>query len=180
MLSATISLDCVGFDQSLKNTRWVDLDFDSFNSLEGKVEDYEALTDSKFDIQANLDMGLLNMLRKDYAEVQVGSLTIGFSSVVTPLESLLTLDLEDLDRFISNKSAVVVLSFNTKPEPKRQILVYTRDTQLLERISAKLEEDTTLDTSPIEISIPNSKAYNQRNVGPSRKYILPLIRNALS
>lgn len=96
MLSATIVLDSVGFDIALKDTRWVSLDLESFRSLEGSLEDYALLSEAKFDVEANLGMGLMNMLRKDCAEICVAGRTVIFSSVVVPLERLLELDVSAL------------------------------------------------------------------------------------
>lgn len=165
--------------------RWVDADFENFKALGGSFDSYHQLNAVKFDVSANLSMGLLNMLRKDYAEVRVNEQTIGFSTVVVPLESFLDLDLSALVRskqaaFSTDKDALVVLSFNTQPEPKRQILIYSETPALLNSISSIIQTDSQLEASPNLLDIPHSRAFNQQNPGPSRKYVLPLIRSALA
>ncbi|NXW07903.1 PRUN1 Exopolyphosphatase, partial [Fregetta grallaria] len=189
LLHGTILLDCVNLSPAAgkvtaRDVACVSLLEARFPELPARDAVFEALQAAKFDVSG---LTTEQMLRKDLKVLSGDELLLAISAVYVDLETFLRRPglLQDLDAFCQARGyaglVAMMISFNERNEPSRQLAVYSRRETLQSAVCRALEEATAPSLPPPPLPSPWScvGAYAQGNASPPRKKVLPILRAAL-
>jgi len=136
------------------------------------------------------DIGTLSagdLLRKDYKQIEVNGIVVGFASVVAPLATFFQKpDAEEAHLKLCARlklDALVVMTTCHSPTFSRELLVYiASENTKLSSVVPSLVSDGGLELTPLEPGRlwPTAQAFNQGATKKSRKVVLPLISDLLS
>ncbi|KAF1598424.1 Exopolyphosphatase PRUNE1, partial [Eudyptes moseleyi] len=185
----TILLDCVNLSPAAgkvtpRDVACVSLLEERFPELPARDTIFEALQAAKFDVSG---LTTEQMLRKDLKVLSGDELLLAISTIYVDLETFLRRPdlLQDLDAFCQAQGYVglvaMMISFNERNEPSRQLAVYSRRETLRSVVCQALEEATTpsLHLQPLPSPWSCVSTYAQGNALASRKKVLPVLRAAL-
>ncbi len=143
---------------------------------------FEKLQFEKFNVSS---LGSYDLLRKDYKEWNLGGKMCGIGSVLMPVSDWFKKDraiVASFEKYRNERSLDVLLAMNafTDPEFTRNFVVYVPDSGLRKKLVAFLENSDLglerLDTSGIK-DPEKIDAYNQKNLGISRKKLQPMLKD---
>ncbi|NWW96205.1 PRUN1 Exopolyphosphatase, partial [Rhynochetos jubatus] len=189
LLHGTILLDCVNLSPAAgkvtpRDVACVSLLEESFPELPPRDTVFQALQAAKFDVSG---LTTEQMLRKDLKVVSGGELLLATSAIYVDLETFLRRPglLQDLDAFCRARGyaglVAMMISFNERNEPSRQLAVYSRHETLRGAVCRALEKVTepALQLQPLPSPWSCVGTYGQGNAAASRKKVLPILRAAL-
>lgn len=126
----------------------------------------------------------VDLLRRDYKELEFSAGRIGFSSMPNPLASVLERAdfIADMRKYIADHQLQFLL-FNTAfslPDGalQRELMVYRGGAQqgLMDKLLHHLEKsDLNLAPHPKSPADPHMRVYVQRNLSASRKQLVPIV-----
>ena len=171
MLS-TILIDTQGFEPKLFANRWVDDDRTAFEFLrsshfadEGAAEAaarYRELEDVKFDAKMNTDLGLQQLLVKDYKSFEYKAGRFGYSVFLVSFDSLFAAFGEDglaqqIAQFVAQQGLAGLFLLHcyknaNGPQLDREFLLLLGDAPSAQQLTAKIE--SSLDVTQKEIPVP--------------------------
>jgi len=175
----TILLDTVNLDPEAKRVTPRD-DAAAQKLLEIAQADRKALFDSlqfeKFNVAA---LSSRDILRKDYKQYRMGSLTVGMSSALLPLTDWIKKD-STLDANFASYCAeckldvLLVMSAYTAPDFKRELAVHANDPALRVRL-VEFMNQSGLGLTRLVDSIGKTDFFAQADLSQSRKKLQPLL-----
>ncbi len=184
LLLGTILLDTVNLDIQAGRVKPED-EKAALALIEKKGIDREGLFEKlqfeKFNVSS---LGSYDLLRKDYKEWNLGGKMCGIGSVLMPVNDWFKKDpdiVASFEKYRRERSLDVLLAMNafTEPEFTRNLVVYVPDSGLREKLVSFLERSDLglerLDTAGIK-GAEKIDAYNQKNLGVSRKKLQPLLK----
>jgi exopolyphosphatase len=145
---------------------------------------FERLQFEKFNVAA---LDTADLLRKDYKAFRLGDVRCGIASVLLPVKQWLDKDpdlAESLAAFARTQGLDLLLAMNayTDPEFRRELVVWTEDEALRERVLAFLRA-SDLGLAAIDDAraprTPEVVLFEQANVAYSRKKLQPLLQKLL-
>ncbi|KAM6968118.1 exopolyphosphatase PRUNE1 [Aplochiton taeniatus] len=187
LLYGTIVLDCVNMSLEAgkvtpKDSQYTALLEARFPSLPPGGALFQSLQDAKFDVSG---LTTEQMLLKDMKAASGGDLDLAISVLYMTLEEFLqraALE-EELEAFCQRKHysvlLVMTISFSDQQEPFRQLAVYSATDLYRVELSGVLEQNPSLNLSPISCPHPHITAYLQGNRLASRKKLLPIVKDFL-
>ncbi|KAK3704626.1 Exopolyphosphatase [Vermiconidia calcicola] len=154
---------------------------------------FAEISDAKSDLS---DVNLEEILRKDYKQWDDGGLALGISSVVQPIEYLLTNKLDSLANFVPallNYAKgrkldlfAVMTAHNASDTFERQLLLLTveegKAVEVAEKFANENSKELQLEESDVEIDGSKAvwmKTWEQKDLAASRKKVAPLLREAM-
>ena len=185
LLLGTILLDTVNLDPEAGRVKAEDEK--AALALIGKLglnrkELFDKLQYEKFNVSS---LGSYDLLRKDYKEWKLGAVMCGIGSVLLPVGDWLKKDADIVgafEKYRKERNLDVLLSMNafTQPGFTRNLVVYVPDEKLRSDLVGFLEA-SDLGLEKIDVSGVKDgallDAYNQKNLGISRKKLQPLLKD---
>ncbi|CAD8113203.1 unnamed protein product [Paramecium primaurelia] len=179
LIMKTILIDTFNFQQNQYQIRWVQKDkeiFDlchSFNPQFDAKQEYQHLTDLKYDVKLNLQLSLKQQLLKDYKKFY----TIGYSVIFIKLQDLMQKYPEDqlineFNQFMIKeecKSLIIFFVHLQNDQIQRSMIIYGEYQQKI------LQQLTQLKFELQQSPISNSLLLKDIDNIYSRKIIEPLI-----
>lgn len=183
LLLGTILLDTVNLDPTAK--RATERDAAAVSRLAAVVKEdtgklFEKLQAEKFNV-ASLDSN--DLLRKDYKQWKMGNAAVGVSSVLMPVAAWLKKDarLETAFREYTRKHGLdllIAMNASTHPVFHREMIVYTGDRDLMDRLPVFLNTHglgLTRHSLTPPVKSDSLAVYDQDNEAYSRKKLQPLL-----
>ncbi|XP_026541733.1 exopolyphosphatase PRUNE1 [Notechis scutatus] len=189
LLYGTILLDCVNLAVEAGKVTPRDACCISrlesmFSELQPRNRVFDALQRAKFDVSG---LTTEQMLRKDLKSLVSKAATVALSALYMSLQDFLHrpgLE-QDLATFCHQKGfgllIAMAISFGDHKKPFRELAVYSPQAAFQEAVCQALEGSTnpSLGLSRLETPCPAIRAYQQGNIGASRKKLLPIVQEFL-
>lgn len=187
LLAGTILLDTVNLDQAAGRVTPKDkVIVSDLIPRAGKSQQvlFDRLQFEKFNVAS---LSTFDLLRKDYKEYSAGSVRFGMSSVLLSLKSWEKKDSklpEELKRYAVSRKLSLLFVMNAYTEPKftRELVIYSPDTALFQKVDGFLK---TSDLGLSSLSAPAGRTtgnfgwFAQANQSYSRKKLQPAIQQFL-
>jgi exopolyphosphatase len=185
LLLGTILLDTVNLDPEAQRATEKDINtVETLLSITGvdRKQLFDDLQREKFNVSA---LDTPDLLRKDYKEWKLGSVTLGIASVLLPITDWVAKDSSlpaSMGAYAKERSLDVLISMNayTAPAFTRELAVYCENEELRNRLLSFLMES---ELQLKEITASGSEAasyYHQGHLGYSRKKLQPLLSDFFS
>lgn len=149
--SAAILIDTENFKPSLKGTKWSNIDEDVFMKINRTIVNdyYNLLINLKTDRNANIELGLDLILKKDYKNYQWKNCIAGIAVCFNSLHEIMTqFGVENLKNKIRerietnglNIHCIITQIYLKTGEAFREIMIFDPDQERLNKISKMFEE----------------------------------------
>ncbi|CAD8197899.1 unnamed protein product [Paramecium octaurelia] len=179
LIMKTILIDTFNFQQNQYQIRWVDKDkqiFDlchSFCPQFDAKQEYQHLTDLKYDVKLNLQLSLNQQLLKDYKKF----FTVGYSVIFIKLQDLMQKYNEnqlinEFNEFMIKEECKTLIVFFVHLENntiQRSMIIYGENQQKI------IQQFSELKFEQLQSPIPNSLLLKDIDNIYSRKIIEPLV-----
>ncbi|CAK66389.1 unnamed protein product (macronuclear) [Paramecium tetraurelia] len=179
LIMKTILIDTFNFQQNQYQIRWVDKDkqiFDLCNSFCPQFDaknEYQHLTDLKYDVKLNLQLSLTQQLLKDYKKFY----TVGYSVIFIKLQDLMQKYNEnqlinEFNEFMAKEECKTLIVFFVHLENniiQRSMIIYGENQQKI------IQQFTGLKFEQLQSPIANSLLLKDIDNIYSRKIIEPLV-----
>lgn len=192
--SAPILIDTVNFSEKHRGKKWDQVDEDVYKVVKeiggDKIpEDYfRTLYDKKVDIQTNIDLGYRLLARKDYKNFRLGENILGISTIFLNLDicekefgvETLKKEFDDIIKEKELSMYIVLTHYEEDEQVRRQILSYSPNKDLADKLKDLFEEGEGFDTEYLEghkiLDIENCYAWQNKKISQSRKKFEPYLR----
>ncbi|CAI2371092.1 unnamed protein product [Moneuplotes crassus] len=192
--SAPILIDTVNFKEKQRGKKWDQIDEDVYKlvkEIAGDTipEDYfRTLYLKKTDVQTNINLGFRLLARKDYKNYKINDELLGISTIFLDINICdnefgaenLVKEFDDIMKERNLSMYMVLTHYEEDHDVRRQILAYSHNTELVEKLKDLFSNGEDFSTEPLTENklndIENCYVWQNNYTSQSRKKIEPLIR----
>lgn len=165
-MSSAVLIDTVNFKEKMKGKKWNEVDSDVYKELEeisegtANTELFTTLYQIKLDKDSNIALGWHLLARKDYKNYKMGDHYLGLSTVFLSIRLMaeefgpenMKKDFEEMMDAKGLEVYGILTHYNNEAgDVKREMLLYSRDAELVKGLNQYMLDFEDLATEPIDI-----------------------------